>query len=75
MCPYTLEGDPGQSVGRFGSAISVLPDVSGDGLPDLAIGAPCEDDHQGAVYIFLGQAGGFRASYTQVTFLLLPLHN
>ncbi|XP_077350186.1 integrin alpha-D-like [Lithobates pipiens] len=65
MCPETLQGDTGQPVGHFGSAISVLPDLSGDQLPDLAVGAPCEDNYQGAVYIFLGQPGGFRPSYTQ----------
>ncbi|XP_073491421.1 integrin alpha-D-like isoform X2 [Aquarana catesbeiana] len=65
MCPETLQGDTGQPVGHFGSAISVLPDLSGDQLPDLAVGAPCEDNYQGAVYIFLGQPGGFRPSYIQ----------
>ncbi|KAM5152718.1 integrin alpha-D-like [Mantella aurantiaca] len=64
-CPETLQGDTGQSVGHFGTAISVLPDLSGDQLPDLAVGAPCEDNYQGAVYIFLGQTGGFRRSYVQ----------
>lgn len=31
-----------------------LPDMNGDGFRELAIGAPLEDDHQGAVYIFYG---------------------
>lgn len=71
MCPETLQGDAGQPVGHFGSAISVLPDLSGDQLPDLAVGAPCEDNYQGAVYIFLGQPGGFRPSYIQVRSVVL----
>ncbi|XP_068103385.1 integrin alpha-D-like [Hyperolius riggenbachi] len=64
-CRGTLQGDSNQSVGHFGSAISILPDVTGDQLLDLAIGAPCEDDYKGAVYIFPGQQGGFRSSYIQ----------
>ncbi|XP_075140945.1 integrin alpha-M-like [Leptodactylus fuscus] len=64
-CLRTLHGDGAQALGHFGSAISILPDVTGDELPDLAVGAPCEDNNQGAVYIFLGQDGGFKTSYTQ----------
>ncbi|KAM9305073.1 integrin alpha-M [Gastrophryne carolinensis] len=64
-CPETLQGDSGQLVGHFGSALSVLPDLTGDRLPDLAIGAPCEDDYRGAVYIFPGQDESFRTSYIQ----------
>ncbi|XP_075687769.1 integrin alpha-D-like [Rhinoderma darwinii] len=64
-CPWTLQGDSGQAVGHFGSAISILPDLTGDEFPDLAIGAPCEDKGRGAVYIFPGQDGGFRTSYIQ----------
>ncbi|XP_075034844.1 integrin alpha-M-like isoform X5 [Mixophyes fleayi] len=64
-CPRTLQGDNSQSVGHFGSAISVLPDLTGDQFPELAVGAPCEDNNQGALYIFPGQSGGFRTSYIQ----------
>lgn len=65
-CPETLHGDPSQSVGHFGSAISILPDMTGDQLSDLAVGAPCEDNYQGAIYIFPGQGESFRTSYIQV---------
>uniref|UniRef100_A0A8C7CGS8 Zmp:0000001082 n=1 Tax=Oncorhynchus kisutch TaxID=8019 RepID=A0A8C7CGS8_ONCKI len=41
--------------GRFGSSISSLTDLNGDGLKDVAVGAPLEDDHRGAVYIYLGE--------------------
>ncbi|XP_063791532.1 integrin alpha-M-like [Pseudophryne corroboree] len=64
-CPRTLQGDSTQSESNFGSAISVLPDLTGDRLPDLAIGAPFEDNNRGAMYIFPGQVGGFRSSYIQ----------
>ncbi|XP_040211787.1 integrin alpha-M-like [Rana temporaria] len=64
-CPETLHGDPSQSVGHFGSAISILPDMTGDQLSDLAVGAPCEDNYQGAIYIFPGQGESFRTSYIQ----------
>ncbi|XP_077305923.1 integrin alpha-M-like [Lithobates pipiens] len=64
-CPETLQGDPSQFVGHFGSAISVLPDMTGDLLSDLAVGAPCEDNYQGAIYIFPGQGESFRTSYIQ----------
>ncbi|XP_075034839.1 integrin alpha-M-like [Mixophyes fleayi] len=64
-CPQTLQGESSQSEGHFGSAISILPDLTGDPFPDLAIGAPCEDNNQGALYIFPGQSEGFRTSYIQ----------
>ncbi|KAM4611701.1 integrin alpha-M isoform 2-T2 [Polymixia lowei] len=42
------------SRGRFGTTISSLADLNGDGLRDVAVGAPLEDDNRGAVYIYLG---------------------
>ncbi|XP_019215078.1 integrin alpha-L isoform X4 [Oreochromis niloticus] len=44
----------GPSMGRFGTTISSLPDLNGDGLRDVAVGAPLEDDNRGAVYIYHG---------------------
>ena len=38
----------------FGSALARLPDVNGDALPDLAVGAPRADQSQGAVYVYSG---------------------
>ncbi|XP_077129778.1 integrin alpha-M-like [Ranitomeya variabilis] len=64
-CLWTLHGDRSQVVGHFGSAISILPDLTGDGFSDLAVGAPCEDNNHGSVYIFSGQDVGFKASYVQ----------
>ncbi|KAE8578543.1 hypothetical protein XENTR_v10023634 [Xenopus tropicalis] len=64
-CPIALQGDPTQYFGHFGSAMCLLPDLTGDNLIDLAVGAPCENQNQGAIYIFPGQKGGFRTAYIQ----------
>ncbi|NWW09922.1 ITA11 protein, partial [Oreocharis arfaki] len=39
---------------RFGSCIAAVPDLNQDSYNDLVVGAPLEDEHQGAIYIFLG---------------------
>lgn len=55
------------SMGRFGTTISSLADLNGDGLRDVAVGAPLEDDNGGAVYIFLGDKHrGIRGTFSQV---------
>ncbi|XP_024140476.1 integrin alpha-M [Oryzias melastigma] len=48
-----LKGDA-MIKGRFGSALTVLPDLNMDKLNDLAVGAPLENDGQGSIYIFHG---------------------
>ncbi|XP_048189238.1 integrin alpha-L [Perognathus longimembris pacificus] len=58
-----LQGDAGHPLGRFGAAISALTDINGDGLVDVAVGAPLEA--QGAVYIFNGQRGGLSSYPSQ----------
>ncbi|XP_073505126.1 integrin alpha-X-like isoform X2 [Phyllobates terribilis] len=65
ICRETLQGESSQSMGHFGAAITVLPDLTADGLPDLAVGAPFENDGQGALYIFPGKVGGFRMTRIQ----------
>ncbi|XP_051560845.1 integrin alpha-L-like isoform X2 [Myxocyprinus asiaticus] len=42
------------NTGRFAASLASLKDLNGDGLSDVAVGAPLEDDGQGAVYIYLG---------------------
>ncbi|KAM3624674.1 uncharacterized protein V6R79_026459 [Siganus canaliculatus] len=54
------------SIGRFGTSMSSLTDLNGDGLQDVAVGAPLEDDNRGAVYIFLGdEHHGIRSTFSQ----------
>lgn len=54
-------------MGRFGTSISSLADLNGDGLRDVAVGAPLEDENRGAVYIFLGDRHrGVRSTFSQV---------
>ncbi|XP_061446391.1 integrin alpha-L isoform X3 [Rhineura floridana] len=60
-----LIGDPGYPLGRFGAAITDLADINGDGLMDVAVGAPSEDGGKGAVYIFNGQGKTLRMQYSQ----------
>uniref|UniRef100_A0A2K5S058 Integrin subunit alpha L n=1 Tax=Cebus imitator TaxID=2715852 RepID=A0A2K5S058_CEBIM len=58
-----LRGNLGYSLGRFGEAITVLTDIYGDGLVDVAVGAPLAE--QGAVYIFNGRHGGLSPQPSQ----------
>ncbi|XP_061686595.1 integrin alpha-D isoform X2 [Syngnathoides biaculeatus] len=54
------------SMGRFGTSIASLADLNGDGLRDVAVGAPLEDANAGAVYIYLGdRRQGIRSVYCQ----------
>jgi hypothetical protein len=46
---------------RFGSAVAAIGDMNGDGIPDLAAGAPNDDDgadNAGAFWILMMQADG-----------------
>ncbi|XP_060548808.1 integrin alpha-X-like [Pantherophis guttatus] len=61
----TLHGISGNGLGRFGAALSTLGDISGDGLTDVAIGAPMEDENQGAIYIFLGETDRLKEVHSQ----------
>ncbi|XP_033074122.1 integrin alpha-D isoform X2 [Trachypithecus francoisi] len=54
QCEAVLSGEHGHSWGRFGAALTVLGDVNGDKLSDVAIGAPGEQENRGAVYLFHG---------------------
>ncbi|XP_026538092.1 integrin alpha-X-like [Notechis scutatus] len=60
-----LHGIPGNGLGRFGAALSTLGDISGDGLTDVAVGAPMEDENRGAIYIFLGETDRLKEVHSQ----------
>ncbi|XP_008292527.1 integrin alpha-X [Stegastes partitus] len=54
------------SMGRFGTSISILADLNGDGLRDVAVGAPLDDDNRGVVYLYLGDRhNGIRKDCSQ----------
>uniref|UniRef100_A0A6I8P3M6 VWFA domain-containing protein n=1 Tax=Ornithorhynchus anatinus TaxID=9258 RepID=A0A6I8P3M6_ORNAN len=55
-CESVLRGQPGHPLARFGAALAVMGDTNGDGLADVAVGAPGEEENRGAVYLFHGQA-------------------
>ncbi|KAM8787764.1 integrin alpha-4 [Rhynchonycteris naso] len=50
---------------RFGESIANLGDIDNDGFEDVAIGAPQEDDLQGAIYIYNGRADGISSAFSQ----------
>uniref|UniRef100_I3JWQ8 Integrin subunit alpha 11 n=1 Tax=Oreochromis niloticus TaxID=8128 RepID=I3JWQ8_ORENI len=50
---------------RLGSALAQVPDMNGDGFKELVVGAPLEDDHQGAVYVFHGKDKTIQLQYRQ----------
>ncbi|MGH0139711.1 UNVERIFIED_CONTAM: hypothetical protein FKN15_071862 [Acipenser sinensis] len=61
---FELAGSDSYS-GRFGETITNLGDIDDDGFPDVAIGAPQEEDLQGAIYIYNGRKKGISQSYSQ----------
>ncbi|KAI4887714.1 hypothetical protein NFI96_026551 [Prochilodus magdalenae] len=60
-----LEASDEAQNSRFGSAMSSLPDINGDGYRELVVGAPLEDDHRGAIYLFYSQLNGIHPKYKQ----------
>ncbi|XP_043770756.1 integrin alpha-X-like isoform X2 [Cervus elaphus] len=66
QCDAVLRGEPGHPWSRFGAALTALGDVNGDRLADVAIGAPGEQENQGAVYLFHGTSElGISPSHSQ----------
>ncbi|XP_078097370.1 integrin alpha-11-like [Mustelus asterias] len=50
---------------RFGSAIAAVRDLNYDSFNDVVVGAPLEDDHHGAVYVFHGYDKNILKDYKQ----------
>uniref|UniRef100_A0A8D0HTS4 Integrin subunit alpha 4 n=1 Tax=Sphenodon punctatus TaxID=8508 RepID=A0A8D0HTS4_SPHPU len=50
---------------RFGESIASLGDIDNDGFKDVAIGAPQENDLEGAIYIYNGRKDGISSSFSQ----------
>ncbi|XP_034047939.1 integrin alpha-1 [Thalassophryne amazonica] len=50
---------------RFGTAIAAITDLNLDGFNDVAIGAPFENDHRGAVYIYHGDKKSLKEKFVQ----------
>ncbi|XP_020013046.1 integrin alpha-10 isoform X2 [Castor canadensis] len=59
MLQETLQPELPQDA-RFGFAMGALPDLNQDGFADVAVGAPLEDGHQGALYLYHGTQSGVR---------------
>ncbi|XP_006982650.1 integrin alpha-10 isoform X1 [Peromyscus maniculatus bairdii] len=64
MLQGTLQPERPQD-SRFGFAMAALPDLNQDGFADVAVGAPLEDGHQGALYLYHGAQNGIRPHPTQ----------
>lgn len=68
----TLKDSHGYQNARFGSSIASVRDLNQDSYNDVVVGAPLEDNHGGAVYIF----HGFRASLLKTPKQVpLPVHS
>ncbi|NWS78510.1 ITA10 protein, partial [Crotophaga sulcirostris] len=52
----TLRADKRVQDARFGYAMAAVPDLNHDGFGDAVVGAPLEDGHRGALYVY--HAGG-----------------
>ncbi|XP_018110721.2 integrin alpha-11 [Xenopus laevis] len=50
---------------RFGSSIAAVPDLNQDSYNDVVVGAPLENDHRGAIYIFHGLRKNILKKYKQ----------
>ncbi|XP_072316892.1 integrin alpha-10 [Eucyclogobius newberryi] len=61
----TLNAEDRSQDARFGYALTAAPDLNHDGFTDLLVGAPLEDDHCGAIYVFHGHGIYIEHDYKQ----------
>ncbi|XP_066483010.1 integrin alpha-X-like isoform X2 [Tiliqua scincoides] len=64
-CHTSLKGQAGHIFGRFGASMAETGDITGDGLTDVVIGAPMEDENMGALYVFSGSRTSINPQYSQ----------
>lgn len=62
----SLHPEPRPQDSRFGSALGAVPNLSQDGLAGAVVGAPLEDEHRGALYVFHVAPGTLLPQYKQV---------
>ncbi|KAM3821696.1 integrin alpha-M-like [Vipera latastei] len=65
FCGKELQGEPHHPLGRFGTSIAEAGEITGDQWTDVAVGAPLEDENQGAVYIFQGTSRSLSNVFSQ----------
>ncbi|XP_026567953.1 integrin alpha-X-like [Pseudonaja textilis] len=65
FCGKELQGEPHHPLGRFGTSIAEAGEITGDQWTDVAVGAPLEDENQGAVYIFQGRRRSLNHVFSQ----------
>ncbi|XP_075463988.1 integrin alpha-10 isoform X3 [Ascaphus truei] len=61
----TLHADRKVQDSRFGYSLAAAADLNHDGFNDVVVGAPLEDNHRGAVYIYHGYRTTVLPSYKQ----------
>lgn len=62
----TLKPEEKSQDSRFGYALTEAPDLNHDNFTDLLVGAPLEDDHRGALYVYHGNGIHIIHNYKQV---------
>ncbi|KAL7846953.1 hypothetical protein SRHO_G00219330 [Serrasalmus rhombeus] len=61
----SLEGSSPLENARFGMAITAVPDLNLDGFTDVVVGAPLEENNQGAIYVYNGDQRTIRKQSSQ----------
>uniref|UniRef100_A0A8C5WCN7 Integrin subunit alpha 10 n=1 Tax=Leptobrachium leishanense TaxID=445787 RepID=A0A8C5WCN7_9ANUR len=61
----TLHSDHKVQDSRFGYSLATASDLNHDGFNDVVVGAPLEDNHRGAIYIYHGYRNTIHPTYKQ----------